>query len=189
MAELSVNDVDTYTSGLLSADDPRTQYFLNTALAVARQETRWHVSPVYTGVTFTMNGYGSNRLKLPTQMVVNLDSITNNGVSLDPEADVTLDLSGMFHNTLYLNSGLWSNQINGVVVTMDHGWTEQQAVDWRNAILALTVNVSEIPIQGRSEQDLLSKQVDEVISRWSDTPGFGSIETTLSKYRLLFEWV
>jgi hypothetical protein len=189
MAELSVVNVENYSNGLLSASDPRTQYFLDAALAAARQETRWHVSPVITGDVFTLNGYGSNRIKLPTQMVVAVDSVTNDGVTLDLSTDVTLDIGSQYHNNLYINNGLWSNSINGIVVTVDHGWTEQQAADWRNAILALTVNMAEVPTIGRSEQDMISKSVDDIVYRWSETPGLASIESTLSKYRLLFEWV
>lgn len=173
---------------------------LDVALSVARRDVRWFVSPVIVGDVITLNGTGTNRLRLPTKQVISLDSITNDGVSLDPVNDVTLDCETP--NLLYKNSGVWSNHINGVVVTMDHGFPEDDtaaalldgytgstAADWRQAILSLVSNISQISAAGRADSELDSKQIDDVVYRWGDVPGMASIEPILAKYRLLYKWV
>lgn len=200
MAELSPSDVQQFTGGLLAATDPETQRMLDTALAVARRDVFWSVSPVIVGDVVTLNGTGTNRLRLPTKQVISLTSVTSDGVSLDPVNDVTLDSETP--NLLYKNSGVWSNHINGVVVTMDHGFPENTgaaaaltdykgpiAADWRQAVLSLVVNISQISAAGRSDAELDSKQIDDVVYRWGDVPGMASIEPILAKYRLLYKWV
>jgi hypothetical protein len=200
MPELSTSDVEQYTGGLLAANNSETQRMLDTALSVARRDVRWFVSPIVVGDVVTLNGTGCNRLRLPTKQVIQLDSITNDGVTLDPVNDVTLDCETP--NLLYINTGVWSRNVNGVVVTMDHGYPENQAAataiagykgsvaaDWRQAILALVANISQINAAGRADSELASKQVDDVIYQWGDVPGMASIEPVLAKYRLLYKWV
>lgn len=200
MPELAPSDVEQFTGGRISAASPETQRMLDAALAVARRDVRWFVSPVLTGDVITLNGTGTNRLRLPTKQVINLDAITNDGVSLDPATDVTLDCETP--NLLYINSGVWSNKVNGVVVTMDHGfpesWAAAEAIsdytgsiaaDWRQAILSLVVNISQIVAAGRPDSELASKQIDDVVYAWGATTGLASIENILVEYRLLYKWV
>jgi hypothetical protein len=200
MAELSPDDVEQYTQGLLSATDSETPRMLNAALAVARSDVRWFVSPVIMGDVVTLNGNGGQLLRLPTKQVINLTSITNDGVALDPVNDVILDSES--GNLLILTNGRWSNQYNGVVVTMDHGYPEDviaaaaitgytgpTADDWRQAILALVVNISQIAAIGRPDTELHSKQVADVVYQWGAAESLASIEPILAKYRLLWRWV
>jgi hypothetical protein len=161
---------------------------------------RWCVSPVVNGDVITLNGTGTNRLRLPTKQVINLHSITSDGVSLDPVNDVTLDCES--DNLLIKNSGVFSNQYNGITVVMDHGFPEDGpaaqsitgstapiAADWRQAILSLVVNISQIVAAGRPDSELASKQIDDVVYAWGASTGLASIENILSKYRLLYRWV
>lgn len=200
MPELAPCDVEQYTGGLLSASNSQTQRMLDVALSAARRDVLWHVSPVVYNNVITLNGTGTNRLRLPTKQVIKLDSITSDGVSLDPVNDVTLDCETP--NLLYINSGRWSNKINGIVVTMDHGFPEdnaaaalidgytgETAADWRQAILALVTSISQIEVSGRSDAELDSKQIDDVVYRWGTMQGLVAIEPILAKYRLLYKWV
>jgi hypothetical protein len=200
MPELTPLDVQYYTGGLLSADNPQTQRMLDVALAAARGDVRWYVSPVQYAAVITLNGTGTNKLRLPTKQVINIDSITNDGVALDPDTDVTLDCETP--NLLYINSGRWSNQLNGIVITMDHGFPEDTAAaalidgytgeiaaDWRQAILALVASVSQIEATGRADAELDTKQIDDVVYRWGAMQGLVAIEPTLARYRLLYKWV
>lgn len=198
MPELAPSDVEQFTGGRLSAANPETQRMLDAALAAARRDVRWNVSPIMYGDVITLNGTGTDRLRLPTKQVITLDAIISDGVALDPVTDVTLDCETP--NLLYKNSGVWSNRINGVVVTMDHGFPEAGseapqgykgliAADWRQAILSLVVNISQIVAAGRPDSELDSKQIDDVIYQWGATQGLASIENILAHYRLLYKWV
>lgn len=200
MAELAPADVESYTQGQLQGSDPETQRMLDAVLAAARRDVRWHVSPIVYGDVITLNAHGSNRLRLPTKQVINIDSITNDGVALDPTTDVTLDAES--GNLLYLNSGRWSSAINGVVVTMDHGFPEDSTVaaglsgytgltadDWRQAILNLVASAFQIVASGRPDAELEAKQIDDVVYRWAATASLPMAEPILVQYRLLWKWV
>jgi hypothetical protein len=200
MAELAPTDVETYTNGQLAASNPETQRMLNAALTAARRDVYWHVSPISYAATVTINGPGTPYLRLPTKQVIALHSITSDGNPVDPVADVTLDSES--GNLLILNTGCWSNAYNGVVITMDHGFPEDAttaaaitgytgsiADDWRQAILSLVTNIAQIALVGRSDYELDSKQIDDVVYRWSANPALGAVEPILAKYRLLYKWV
>lgn len=185
--ELTPTDVATYTNGQLSASDPQTQTMLNAALAAARNDMRWGVAPVSFGEVITLNGRGGQKLWLPTKNVVTIHSITSDGVSIDPVAGITRDAD--IPNRVILNAGTWSHSYSGITVTWDHGFTNTQAADWRNAILALVTNIAQISVLGRSDAELESKDIDDIGYRWAATQALGSVEPTLSKYRLLSAWV
>jgi hypothetical protein len=201
--ELAPSDVERFTGGLLSASDPETQRMLDAALAAARRDVRWFVSPIVYNDVITLNGTGTDRLRLPTKQVINLHSVTSDGVALVPGTDVILDSES--DNLLINTTGRFSNQYNGVVVTMDHGFPEDAATaeslittstglpataaDWRQAVLSLVVNISQIAAVGRPDSELASKQVDDVVYAWGATQGLASIESILVAYRLLYKWV
>lgn len=203
MAELAPADVEQFTGGLLTAGDPETQRMLTAALAVARRDVRWFVSPTQLGAVVTLNGHGGTRLRLPTKQVINLTSVTNDGVALVVGTDVILDPES--DNVLINLTGRFSVQYAGIVVVMDHGFPENAAVaatvtgfnaatmttadDWRQAILSLVVNVSQVVAAGRADSELESKQVDNVVYQWGATQGLPSVETILALYRLLYKWV
>jgi hypothetical protein len=105
-------------------------------------------------------------------------------------------------NLLILNTGIWSHKPNGVVITWDHGFPEDAtaaaaipgytgplATDWRQAVLSLVTNLAQVATVGRSDYELNSKQIDDVVYRWAANPALGSVEPILAKYRLLWKWV
>lgn len=185
--ELSAAVVQDYTQGQLSAASEQTQYMLDAALSAARRDMRWHVAPVTYGEVVTLDGPGGNKLRLPTKNVVDIHSITSDGVSIDPVSDVSY--SADIPNLLVLNTGVWSCKYSGITITWDHGFTNEQAVDWRSAILSLVTNIFQISVVGRSDSELDSKQIDDVTYQWAAAQQLGSIEPTLAKFRLLGRWV
>jgi hypothetical protein len=190
--DLSVDAVDSYTNGQLSKDDPATQYMLDAALAVARNDMRWHVNPVTFGEVISLNGRGGVKLWLPTKNVVALHSITD-----AVAGPITLPAGILFDadlpNKIYLNnlttSQVWCHQFSGITVTWDHGFTNAAARDWRNAILALVTNIAQISVLGRSDAELEGKRIDDVDYTWAAKQALGSVEPTLAKYRMLSAWV
>src|SRR5271166_2885207 len=210
MAELSTVDVEAYTNGLLAANDPEVGRMLAAALAAARRDTRWFVSPVKYGDVITLNATGTPYLRLPTKQVINISSITCGGVPVDPVAGVTLDAESgnllINNNAVWAptNAASWASNFNSVVVTMDHGFPEDAAAaaaitagpqtvngvyigsiadDWRQAILALVVNLSQVEAAGRPDSELAEKQIDDVVYRWGATASLGQIEPILARYR------
>ena len=203
-ADIAVADVQSYTNGQIPSSNPETQNMLTAALTAARRDVRWHVAPIMYGETIALDGTGTNQLRLPTSgswsNTIKIHSISSDGNPVDPVADVTLDSES--GNLLILNTGCWSNAYNGVVITMDHGFPEDAttaaaitgytgsiADDWRQAILSLVTNIAQIALVGRSDYELDSKQIDDVVYRWSANPALGAVEPILAKYRLLYKWV
>jgi hypothetical protein len=190
VAELSVDDVAAYTNGRLSAGDPQTQDMLDAALTAARVDVGWHVSPVVFGDVVTLDGPGGCKLRLPfTQKIVNLTQVIDAGVTLDLTAG-TGDViqSAQVPWLLIRRNGNWSSNYADIQVTLDHGFTEAEAADWRRAILTLVDQMSTMATVGRPDSDLVQKQVDDVVYKWNATPLLPSIETILDHYRLLWGW-
>jgi hypothetical protein len=196
--ELTPEDVDSYTSGRLAASDPETARMLSATLSAARREMGWHVSPVITD-TLTLNGphsgvwgygaYGGSarRLVLPTQKIVSLTSIVENGVTLDLSKIVISAQDAWNRNCeiLIRHCGCWTLCPSGIVITMDHGYTPDEAADWRQAILALVDQMSEMAILGHSGSSLQSKTVDDATYKWNPVSLLPSVSTILDKYRLI----
>ena len=101
--ELSVEDVDDYTNGQLSEDDPATQSMLNAALAAARNDIRWHVAPVAFGEVISLNGHGGIHLWLPTKNVVTIHSITDTISGVMPTSPPGLLYDADLPNKVFLN--------------------------------------------------------------------------------------
>ena len=183
MAELTVDDVEWFTGGALAADGDETQRILDAALAAARADVGWHVSPVLTDDVLTVDGPGGTRLRLPTRKIVSVTELVEAGVSLDPLADITVSASvpGLIVKT---GGGYWTGAIAGITITLDHGYTEDEAADWRQAVLQMCKEMGSAA--GRSDADLVSKQVDDVVYRWGPLAAKAAYtaDTVLDRYRL-----
>ena len=187
MAELSVDDVIQFTGGRL-ADDDETQRLLDTALVLAREYCGWHVSPVREGDEIVMDGPGGTQLFPPTRNILELTEVINDGVPLEvgssaatPEVVVPASAPWKIVRT----SGVWSTQYSGIELTMTHGFTEIEAADWRQAVLSMVNQMGSTT--GRSDADLVSKQVDDVIYRWSTTAAedaLYAVKPILDKYEI-----
>src|ERR1700761_4069109 len=134
MADLQGSDVTTFTEGRLDGDDPEVKRMLAAALQVARHHCGWHVSPVITE-TITLDGPDSRILFVPTMKIVTLTSVTEDGTSINPDNVSMSAGSGGFQRrrlSLRKRSGdWWTDQYGGIELEMSHGFTELEAVDWR----------------------------------------------------------
>lgn len=193
MAELSVTDVEAFSGGRLLASDPEVARMLAAALAVARRYAGWHVSPVRLGETLIIDGPDSRMLPLPTRKVVELTSVTEKGTVLDVD-DLTWPIGGppgIADRPIVVrkkSGGFWSGIYQAIEVTMDHGYTELEAADWRQAVLSMVDQIGSL--SGRGESDLVSKKVDDVTYTWGNaytTAAEGviySVNSVLANYEL-----
>jgi hypothetical protein len=171
MGELTAADVDLYTGGRLLASDPEVQRTLNAALVIARREVGWYVSPVIEE-TVVLDGPGSRILNLPTRRLLTLTSVEEDGTALTL-TDLTWAAGGppgLLERPVSVRKrsrGWWSCDYQAIEVVMTHGYTEDEAADWRQAILQMVDQMSVVNTSGRGDADLVSKRVDDVTYSWS----------------------
>jgi hypothetical protein len=168
MAELTADDVADFTDGRLDSGDDEVVRMLAAALSVARQKAGWHVSPVKTE-TITIDGPDSRVLFLPTMKLNTLTSVEEDGVAARPVDDrqVSAGDGPLMRRRVALrkrSGGWWTGEYGGIEITMNHGFTEAEAVDWRQAILSMVDQMSLLPVSaatgGGSIQSSL--RVDDV---------------------------
>ena len=140
MAELTPTDVETYTQGRLHRDDSETARMLTAALAAARRYCGWHVSPVKAGEVLTLDGPRGRVLDLPTRKLLDLTSITEDGRDLDVDGALNWSENGSVRKR---SGGRWSGCYRSIVATITHGYTEEEAADWRQAVLSSIDQVSQ----------------------------------------------
>lgn len=168
MADLSPGDLDSFTKGRLPRNDNETKRVLSAALMLVRNYCHWHVSPVEDNLTLTLDGpgdwggwgvgagslyggpyyasggglqrvrVGGMTLMLPTKNLRSIKSLVEDGVPLDISA-LQFDRKG---NVVKTNHQRWSINLQGVVVTFAHGWTEDEAADWRQIVLMIADRMS-----------------------------------------------
>lgn len=146
---------------------------LAAALSVARREVGWHVSPVKTE-TMIIDGPGSRVLWLPTLKVVTKPTIIEDDVTLDVAtyAPSAGNGPGLPRRVALRKTsrGWWTDTYGGISVTMQHGFTEAEAADWRQMILSMVDQMSLVPVSGGtgvSEFGLTGKRVDDVDYRYN----------------------
>jgi len=127
---LDVVAVETYTRGRLNRDDEETQRQLDAALAAARSYCGWHVSPVVTDETITIDGPGDRLLKLPTLKLTELSGVSEDGVELDL-ADLAWSVRGLVSKR---DGSYWSPLFGAISVTISHGYAS--AADFESVILS-----------------------------------------------------
>jgi hypothetical protein len=166
VAELSTDDLVAYTDGRL-ADDGEAVRMLAAALKVARNKVGWHVSPVRTE-TITIDGPDSRVLFLPTMKLNTLTSVKENGTTLDLSTiGVSAGDGPLMRRRVALRKRTgrwWTGEYGGIEITMNHGFTEAEASDWRQAVLSMVDQMSMLPVSaatgGGSIQSSL--RVDDV---------------------------
>jgi hypothetical protein len=152
MAELTAADVELYTRGRLPASDIETTRILNRALAGARRYCEWHVTPIRTNQTVTLDGPGHRVLMLPTMKLQALNSVSEydaatnittvldlTTIAISAGGPVRLRKKWIVGSSPTVGLGLWglrwTHEYSGVVVNMDHGYLESDAEDFRLAVL------------------------------------------------------
>lgn len=178
MAELDSTDVETFTGGRLSANDDSTDSVLAAALAAARRYCGWHVSPVREDDEVTIDGPGGTLLSLPTRAVIEVSEIVEDGVTLDVDS---LDISKTTGTVQKHPRARWTNRGGAIAVTMTHGYTEDQAADWRRAVLQLADSMAAEAAGQRESADLITKKVDDVEYQWA-----GGILSTNDRLAAMF---
>lgn len=173
MPELSVDDVEDFTSGRLDATDPEVAKLLAAALNSARRHCGWHVNPVVEDDAVTLDGPGSRILTLPTRKLVELTSITEDGTAVDLStvrwsAGGPPGISERPVSVRKKSNGWWLPHYQCIDVVMTHGYDDDDAADWRYAVLSMVDQMSQVLVSGRGEPDLVSKKVDDVTYRWVD---------------------
>lgn len=186
-----------YTQGRLSADDEETERILNRAVAAVRRWCGWHVGPVLTA-TVTIDGPGGPLLTLPTQKLLDITAVSEDGQAVDltglvwsrggqveKRVQTPLPISyfgaGRYVHRTYLPWNFWTDQLAGVSVTMQHGYTADEAPDFTEAIYSIADRMS----QGQSNGTLVSVGP----FRWAEDKTAGSAFTAtetaiLDKFRL-----
>jgi hypothetical protein len=169
MAELTPVDLENHTNGRLSESDPNTESVLNAALAYLRNYCKWHVTPVETVVNLGVDGpgqwgglrvgigglyysssysvvagrlspqrVGSDTLYLPTKKLLGISQITEDGVLLDLST-IQFGSNGQVIKTARQP---WTTNYQGINITFTHGFTEDQAADWRRTALMIADRMS-----------------------------------------------
>jgi hypothetical protein len=136
--------VESYTNGRLDADDADTARQLAAALASARRYCGWHVTPVMTNVSVTLDGSGDRVLVLPTLQLGSVTSITEDGVTLNL-SDVQISARGLVIKT---NGAFWSDKFGAITVVFTHGYSS--APDFEAVVLGAidrgAFSTSKIPV-------------------------------------------
>jgi hypothetical protein len=197
MPELTAADVNEFTGGRLADDegDGLTTDMLNAALAAARRAVGWHVSPARTADVVIIDGPDSRILYLPTRKLNDLTSVDEDGTALVPSTALRWNAGGPpgGHSepvrVRKRSNGWWTDQYQSITVTMDHGYTEAEAADWRYAVLSM-VNQMAMVTTGVSEDMLIRKTVDDVTLGYASPfsavaeEAVGSVSHILSDFAL-----
>ena len=69
---------------------------------------------------------------------------------------------------------------------MTHGYDDDEAADWRYAVLSMVDQIGQTLVSGHGEMDLVSKKVDDVTYRWAD-PYATAAESALYSVNNIFE--
>jgi hypothetical protein len=163
--ELTPADVEQYTKGRLLAADAETTRLLTAALRGVRRYCGWRVTPI-GAETVTLDGPGRQLLSLPTLSLVELQSITEDGVALDIST-LRSSKTGLVRKK---SGACWSHHYGAITVTMNHGY--DNAWDWQAAVLELIDRASSaVGEVAGSSGPMIEKRVDDVLYRWMSTIG------------------
>lgn len=143
---VTAEEFATWTGGKVPANDPRLEPLLAGASAGIRRWCGWHIAPVLEE-TLTGDGPGGRLLLLPTGRLLEVVSVDNAGVSVDPDA-VDKSRSGMVE----LRGGAWSSRLGSVTVRVRHGYDLADVGDVGQIIKQVTANALASPMGATREQ-------------------------------------
>lgn len=110
VALASTTDLDNYLSGDQEA-------ILDQASAAVRSYCGWHIAPVETDQTITVDGHGGSRLRLPTGKLIDVAEVRNDD-ALIPADQLWWSTFGWIER----DPGCWTTKPNGVTATITHGY-------------------------------------------------------------------
>lgn len=144
----SAAQVEATTKGKLKADDLRVTDALAAVSRSIRRRAGWHIFPVVQAHTVVLDGEGGAVLALPTLKLVNLISITDNGLVLDPVADLYISrATGLVSKR---SGAHWSRHYGSITAVMDHG--EEEVPDLANLAIKLVARGLASPMGATREQ-------------------------------------
>lgn len=188
MAELTIDDVRSYSGRLDEFDDDVLQALLDAALAAARRYCGWSVTPVIEDAELVADGPGGRVLSLPTLNLITVTAVTEEGVALDvTKLDVSRRKGTVKKHSNWVS---WSGRDGVIAVTMTHGFTETEAADWRRAVLRLVDIMSLEPVTVGAEREspeMKRKRIDDVDYEWYDKliTTNDQLSALFSSYRIL----
>jgi hypothetical protein len=127
---LDAATVESFTHGRLDSDDPETVRQLAAAVGAARRYCGWHVTPVVTNQSVTMDGPGNRILALPTLQLGSVTSIREDGITLNL-ADLQVSARGVVLKT---DGTFWTDKLGGIVAVFTHGYSA--APDFESAVFS-----------------------------------------------------
>ena len=182
MAEIVTDNLSAATQARFGSPEA-AQAAIDAVLVAARGYCGWHVSPARADDELVLDGPGISVLDLPTRRLTALTEVVEGSTELDV---TKLDWSEA--GSVRKQSGsAWSNRYRSIEVVIDHGYTEEEAADWRKAIVDM-VNIVSYSAS-TSDDGLKRKKVDDVEYEWFDFASAAgdavcSVSAVLDRYRL-----
>lgn len=105
-------------------------FWLRAAHGAVRRFCGWHVAPLVEE-TITLDGPGGRDLLVPSQRVVELQSVLNDGVDVTDMVDTSR--SGI----LRLTEGCWTDRLGRVSVIMWHGYDPGDVPELASLIVSI----------------------------------------------------
>lgn len=118
----TADELEAFTKGQVDSADERVLGAIKAVTLSIRREAGWHVGPVVTDHTLTLDGPGGKKLNLPTAKLLALKSVTHVGQVLDPNGE-DLDWSELGLVELR-NGSRWTDRYRKIQVVMDHGYED-----------------------------------------------------------------
>ncbi|RIS72036.1 hypothetical protein D2E70_03595 [Mycobacteroides abscessus] len=132
-----------YTKGRLTVDDSEAGRNLAAGLAAVQRWCGWHVTPVKQDHEVELDGPGGPLLRLPTLRLVELLSVTEDGVALNL-GSLEWSKTGLVRKK---SGAPWSCKLGAITVKMNHGFAE--AADFEAAVLSYIDRMSQTPEGGK----------------------------------------
>jgi len=161
---IDIVDLGNYLHlGDLSTDDAA---ILSVELgnAVVREYCGWWMYPATTE-TLTLDGDGTTLLRLPTMKLNAVNSVTLDGVLLDPTSYSWSGMGLIYHQW-------WTCSTRNVVVDFDHGYAERPGGP---ALVALATAAREY----LNPERIIEASSGTVRRRYADSGSFTELETRL----------
>lgn len=93
------------------------------ALQTVRNYCGWHIAPVITE-TITLDGSGSRALLIPSNRVLNVTQVTEDGKDIDL-GTIGVSRDGVLRKK---RNRCWTDELGGVEVTLEHGHEQFDSV-------------------------------------------------------------
>ena len=124
---------------------------------------------------------GGQTLYLPTKHLLSVESITEDGVALDM-SQIAWSSNGAVRKTTGQPwttnwAGSTTQGAQGLQVTFEHGYSEDQAVDWCRLVLAVADRMSMVRgligafSTNMDRTGLMPTSVNHALAQWQKTPG------------------